>query len=248
MVVTLFRLFNKKQACHIPAWSLLIVCAGMMFAAVSTAEADEHIFVSGGPSLRTFERHKPHPHDQFWGNFITSGVARHREIRNEIGSSPLTWLVFRPAYERRSKESGQDLIKEVQNMVALTGAVLIWFNDRQELIDYINKGRDRQRLKIRRLEYFGHSNKRNWCFDYSNQLDGAVQEDMCLHVDHLKAIDRRAFEPGAYTKSWGCHSGEEYSQAWRAATGVAMWGAVGKTNYSNGAVPRLSSQGGKWAQ
>jgi len=211
-------------------------------------QAGEHLFVSGGPSLRTFERHKPAPHDRFWGNFITSGLARYEQIRDEIGDAPFTWLVFRPGYERRSRESSYDLIAEVEHMVAQTPATLHWFNSRQEFLHYLHQGKDRSQLKITRIEYFGHSNKKNWCFDYSNQLDGAVLESMCLHVDHLSKISRRIFLPNAYARSWGCHSGEEYSQAWRRATGIPMWGAVGKTNYSNGAVPVISTPGGHWTR
>jgi hypothetical protein len=47
-------------------------------------------------------------------------------------------------------------------------------------------------------------------------------------------------------KSWGCHTGESMSRLWREATGTRMWGAIGKTDYSTGELPALSSVGGKW--
>ena len=95
-----------------------------------SAAPTEQIFVSGGPSLRTFERFKANPHDRFWGNFITSGVARFEEVKNEIGDQPFTWLVFKPGYIRRAKESGHDLIAETKRMIAPTGAKLVWLHDR----------------------------------------------------------------------------------------------------------------------
>lgn len=227
----------------------MLFAIGLWFLTLSAPAApDEHIFVSGGPSLRTFERFKANPHDRFWGNFITSGVARYREIQAEIGDQPFTWLIYKPGYLRRAQESDHDLIAEIKSMIQPTGARIVWFHNRDELINYLHLGQDRSSLKIGRLEYFGHSNKRNWCFDYSNAIDGAVIESGCLHVDHLDRIRRSVFAETAYTRSWGCHSGEEFSQTWLKQTGVPMWGAIGKTDYSNGAVPVISTPGGKWTR
>ncbi|MEM1157276.1 MAG: hypothetical protein AAF649_06200 [Verrucomicrobiota bacterium] len=210
--------------------------------------ANEKIFISGGPSLRVFERHKPAPHDRFWGNFITSGLARYQEIKGQMGDDTFTWLIHRPGYERRGREIGHDLIQEIKNMLEPTSANIIWFHTRDELVKYLNEGNNRSRNKISHLEYFGHSNRLNWCFDYSNQLDGMVQENMCLHIRNLKQIRRGLFTKKAYTKSWGCHSGEAYSEAWYKATGAKMWGAVGKTSYYTGGVPQLSTSAGEWVQ
>jgi len=226
-----------------------IVIIFVVFLSLSSLQAaNELIFISGGPSLRTFERHKPAPHDRFWGNFITSGLARYQEIKGQIGEDTFTWLIHRPGYERRSEEIGHDLIQEIKNMVEPTGAQIIWFNTRHELVDYLNKGQKRSKTKISHLEYFGHSNRLNWCFDYSNQIDGMVQENMCLHIRHLGKIKKGLFTRNAFTKSWGCHSGESYSEAWYRATGTRMWGAIGKTNYASGGVPKLSTSAGEWVK
>ena len=43
-------------------------------------------------------------------------------------------------------------------------------------------------------------------------------------------------------------SGEEFSQRWRMIVGRPMVGAVGKTDYSEGGIPKLSTgKGGTWA-
>jgi hypothetical protein len=221
----------------------------LLAASPALSATEEHIFVSGGPALRYFERHKVNTHDVFWGNFIQAALARHRQIASQIPpDAQFTWLVFRPGYERRSPEAKIDLIAEVEKSIKPTGANLIWFSHRDELIHYINEGQDRRQVPIARLEYFGHSNKRNWMFDYSNRLDGAVADYGCLHVRDLPRLKRTAFAPHAVTQSWGCHSGEEFSAAWRKATGVPMIGAIGKTNYSNGGIPFISTPGGRWTQ
>lgn len=227
----------------------ILLLALLSISGPSVVRANEQIFISGGPALRYFERHKVSSHDKFWGNFIHAAVLRHKQIADTIpAGDTFTWLVFRPGYEARSREAEFDVPAEVENLIRPTGAKVVWFNNRDELINYLNRGQDRDKIKISRLEYFGHSNKRNWMFDYSNRLDGAVAEPLCLHLRDLSKIKSSSFAPGAYAQSWGCHSGEEYSAAWLKATGVRMVGAVGKTDYSGGGIPVLSTAGGYWTK
>jgi len=99
-------------------------------------------------------------------------------------------------------------------------------------------------MKIVDLEYFGHSNRACFMFDYSNVLDSASKS--WLHEDELTKINRRAFARSAFVKSWGCHTGESMSTKWRAATGVRMIGAIGKTQYMMEELPVLVSQTDRW--
>jgi hypothetical protein len=160
----------------------------------------------------------------------------------------LTWLVYRDAYVRRAREDAQPLTAHVESVRDTYGVRLVWFRTGDDVIGYINNGMNRRNMKVSGFEYFGHSNKRNWMFDYSNRLDGGVAEPLCLHIDHLRQIKSSSFARGAYARSWGCHSGEEYSAAWARATGVRMIGAVGKTDYSGGGIPIISTAGGYWTQ
>lgn len=227
----------------------LLLLTILLCQAPALVRADEHIFVSGGPALRYFERHKVSSHDRFWGNFIHAAVLRHKQIADSIpAGDTFTWLVYRPGYASRTPEAEFDLLTEVERRIRPTGATIVWFDTRDQLVQYLNRGQDRSKIKIARLEYFGHSNKRNWMFDYSNRLDGAVAEPLCLHISHLRQIKSSSFARGAYTRSWGCHSGEEYSAAWQRATGVRMVGAVSKTDYSGGGIPIISTPGGYWTQ
>jgi hypothetical protein len=226
-----------------------LLLALILVALSGVTYAGEHIYLSGGPALRYFEKHKENSHDRFWGNFIQAAMARFEEWKAEMEpGDQFTWLIHKPGYVTRGKEMGVDLIEKTENWIRPTGARIIWFTERDELIDYLNQGQDRREVKIKRFEYFGHSNKRNFMFDYSNRFDAAVIETQCLHQNHLKKINRGIFARDAYVKSWGCHTGEEYSKYWRRATGVPMIGAIGKTDYSNASVPVLSSADGKWAQ
>jgi hypothetical protein len=113
------------------------------------------------------------------------------------------------------------------------------------VINYLNAGQDRRWVKVEGFEYFGHSNKAFFMFDYSSNLDSASKS--WLHESDLAKIDRRIFSRTTYVKSWGCHTGEEMSKRWFNATGTKMIGAIGKTQFMMEELPILSSPNGYWA-
>lgn len=207
----------------------------------------EYIIVSGGPSLIEWEKYKRVPHDRWWGNFIRTARVRMQQLRKELGyEARITWLVYRPGYARRGqRQDNRDLLALIRSVEEKYKVNLVWFDDGQEVIDYLNHGMPRSVWKIANFEYYGHSNRACFMFDYSNEIDSGSKS--WLHEDELTRIHRGIFARGAHVKSWGCHTGESMSQKWRKATGVKMYGAVGKTDYSNGEVPFLSSRGGRWS-
>jgi len=223
---------------------VLVLC-GMAISHLQAA--GEEIILSGGPALRFFEKGKTASHDFFWGNFIESATLRIKQIQPTLPPDDhITWVIFRPSYERRGAEERLNLISAIEQRAQSLGVSLVWFNDRDELIRYLNK-RD-ESLPITRLEYFGHSNRRCWMFDYSNRLDGSCVEPLVLHMENFNQISASAFSPDAYCRSWGCHSGEEFTLYWKASLGIPMVGAIGKTDYSNGGLPFLSTPDGKWTE
>ena len=210
-----------------------------------TLHADEFIVISGGPALRKWEKTRNPTHDVFWGNFIRTAGLRFQQIQQQRSVSDiLTWLVYRPAYERRSSEEEKDLVSFVEADAKKWGVRLIWFNETETIINYLNAGQDRKNHPIRTLDFFGHSNKANWMFDYSNEIDAC--STVFFHTRDLSQLQRGIFARNAQTQSWGCHSGEYYSQKFKKETGVKMIGAIGKTDYSSGSTPILSSKEGKW--
>jgi hypothetical protein len=122
----------------------------------------------------------------------------------------------------------------------------VWFDKADEVIDYLNNGRPRDQVKIADFEYFGHSNRACFMFDYSANLDSASK--CWLHEDDLKKLRRGLFTRDAMVKSWSCHTGESMNKKFKSATGVAMIGAIGKTQYMTDELPVLSSEGGKWVK
>jgi hypothetical protein len=233
--------------------------ASLLFILVLTgtlrAEANfqkEYIVITGGPSLIEWEKFKKVPHDHWWANFAHASRIRLDELRQQFGpEARITWLVYKPSYVRRSaRQEKQDLIKQLVSIQQKTGANLLFFNNQKQLLDYLNAGKPRDQVKIANLEYFGHSNKCCFMFDYSNEIDSGSK--VWLHETELKQIDRNDFAPHAFIKSWGCHTGESMSALWRRATGQRMIGAIGSTDYSGsdapGWHPTLGSSEGRWVK
>ena len=204
-------------------------------ASITTAVADtEYIVVSGGPAVREFEdlRKPAEQHDRWWGNFIRTARVRMQEIHKTApAGTHITWLVYRDGYVRRGASERQPLTQNVESVPkAYPFIKLVWFRSTDELIRYINGGMSRWSTKISGFEYFGHSNKFSFMFDYSSDV---YANSVCwLHQADLGRISGSAFAKNAYCKSWGCHTAESMSREWKRRTGVWMIGAQGKTDYS----------------
>lgn len=213
---------------------------------VAPAVSGEFVIIAGGVSLWVWEKWKAQPHDNWWMNFVRASRIRIEEIRAAEPDAQITWLVFRPSYVSRARQENNDLISHIQSVRDAYRVKLVWFDSTDQLISYLNSGQDRNRVKIANLEFFGHSNKACWMFDYSNVIDSASK--VWLHQDDLKKIRRGIFTRDALVKSWGCHTGESMSAKWRAATGVPIIGAIGKTQYMTDELPVLSSPTGRWTR
>jgi hypothetical protein len=224
---------------------LLIFSLAVAVAPQARAASREYIFLVGGPSLRQWEQYKAYPHDHWWANFVRAARLRTEQVRAQLGpDTKITWLVYKQGYLDRAKQEHQDLIGLIDSVREKFDFNLVWFHAGSEVIDYLNAGQPRDQVKIAGFEYFGHSNRACFMFDYSNNIDSACKS--WLHDSELTKIRRGIFARGAYIKSWGCHTGEEMSKKWYNATGTHMIGAVGKTQYMMEELPILVSQSDKW--
>jgi hypothetical protein len=219
---------------------LLLLLGGSALAANG-----EYIMVVGGPSMYQWEKYKVYPHDHWWANFVHAARLRTEQVRAQLGpDAQITWLVYKQGYLDRATQEHQDLTGLIDSVREKFNLNLVWFHAGSEVIDYLNNGQPRNRVKIAGFEYFGHSNRACFMFDYSNVLDSASKS--WLHENELSKIDRRAFAHGAYVRSWGCHTGESMSKKWYRATGTHMIGAIGKTQFMMEELPILTSTDGKW--
>jgi len=228
-------------------FALLFAALLAFFCRPALADAGrEYIILTGGVSLWQWEKYKAEPHDSWWANFVRASRIRIQQIMEQDPNAQLTWLVYRPAYIVRSKQENNDLIAHIESVRDAFHIKLIFFDKAQQVVDYLNSGQPRDQVKICDFEYFGHSNKACFMFDYSNNLDSASK--CWLHEDELKQLHRGLFTRDAFVKSWSCHTGESMSQKFRSATGAVMIGAIGKTQYMTEELPILSSPGGRWTR
>ena len=227
--------------------TLLLLCLAFSRLQAAPSQNDEYILLVGGPSMHQWEQYKAQPHDHWWANFIHAARIRTEQLRAQVGPAPkITWLVYRQGYLDRGTQEHQDLIAFINSVRDKFNLNLVWFGNGINVIEYLNKGQDRSRCKVADFEYFGHSNRACFMFDYSSNLDSASKS--WLHENDLVRIERRIFTRAPYVKSWGCHTGEEMSQKWYNATGTHMIGAIGKTQFMMEELPILTSENGQWVQ
>ena len=212
----------------------------------------EYLILVGGPAKRQWEelRIETQRHDRWWANFVAASNIRTRQLVGlGVPANAITWAVFRPGYVRRGQEEGKPLVAWIQELAAKRGAKIFWFDTQSALVDYINRGNNRASRKIVSFDFFGHSNKYCFLFDYSSEISGASA--IWLHETEVKRLSRSAFHPQAFCKSWGCHTGESMSKVWKRSLGVPLYGALGKTDYvptGRGQLPELSTAAGVWAR
>ncbi len=222
----------------------LVLLAGAL--PVRAAATPEYVIIVGGPSLMQWEKYKMQPHDHWWANFVRAGRIRTEQLREKFGpETKITWLVYKQGYIDRAEQDKQDLLSHIASVRDKFNLNLVYFHGGNEVIDYLNNGQPRNQVKVAFLEYFGHSNKACFLFDYSSNVDSASKS--WLHESELSKISRTAFTKDAQVRSWGCHTGESMSKKWHAAVGNRMWGAVGKTQFMTHELPIISTPGGKWA-
>ena len=164
------------------------------FAATAARAQDrgEYIILIGGPSLHQWEQYKAQPHDHWWANFVHSARVRTEQLRAEHGpDTQITWLVYKPGYVDRGQQEHQDLIANIESVSEKFHLNLVLFERGGDVINYLNNGQPRNQVKISGFEYFGHSNRACFLFDYSNVVDSASKS--WLHECELQKIDRRDF-------------------------------------------------------
>lgn len=206
----------------------------------------DHVIVTGGPALRKWEnlRVKPDQHDRWWANFVRASTLRMAEIRKAYGpDAPLVWIVYQPGYQTRGREDGKPYTTWITELARERRATLIWFNSSSGFLQSLNS---RPSQSIQTFDFFGHSNRFCFMFDYGNEI--MASSTAWLHERDLSRIRSSVFARNAYCKSWGCHTGESMSAAWKRATGVRLEGAKGPTDYtvlSYGQLPRVK---GSWVR
>jgi hypothetical protein len=206
----------------------------------------EHVIVSGGPALRKWEdfRVKDDQHDRWWANFIRAATLRMAEIRQAYGpDAKIVWMVYQPGYQTRGREDGKPYTTWIAEQAAKRRVSLIWFNSSGGFIQSLNS---RPRGSVTTFDFFGHSNRHAFMFDYGNDVMAA--STAWLHERDLPRIKSSIFDRNAYCKSWGCHTGESMSATWKRTIGIPLEGARGKTLYTSVGHGEMPIVEGGWAR
>lgn len=221
----------------------LIALGFFLLTAVSRAE---HVIVTGGPALRKWENYRTSKdqHDRWWANFIRASTLRMAEIRKAYGpGASLVWMVYQPSYQSRGREDGKPYTTWIAEQAAKRGATLVWFNSSGNFIQTLNS---RPRGAVETFDFFGHSNRYAFMFDYGNEIMAA--STALLHERDIPRIKSSIFNRNAYCKSWGCHTGESMSQVWKNKLGVALEGAKGPTLYNDVGQGSMPAVRGSWVR
>ena len=169
-------------------------------AVIASAQARSSRVTSSGVSLKP-ERIAVagSQHDNGSGNkmmFIGQAVRELAQFKRFNPASIRTLVVFTPSY------SG-DMLNAARSSADAYGAGIVEITTTQELIDYLNHGKDRQQSPIEQLSIFSHGVPQQLAFGY--QLPGHFQ--MSLDVLDYTDISPSAFAENARLDSYACRTG-----------------------------------------
>ena len=219
----------------------------VLAAATVRAQEKEYIILTGGPSLIEWEKYKASPHDHYWGNFVRASRVRIQQLRELYGpDAHITWLVYRPAYLRRGeRQDHTDRLSDITSVRDKYHVKLVFFDDPADVINYLNVGQERGRVKITDFDTSATRTGRVSCL-ITATISTARPRRGCTRMSSRAAS--QPFYANAFVKSWGCHTGESMSREILRRHGHEMIGAIGKTDYSGvldeppaGGIPTLSN-------
>src|ERR1051325_12091472 len=129
---------------------LVLIFLLIVLAQASQARTTERewVILVGGPSLYQWEKYKAYPHDHWWANFVRAARIRTEQIRNQVGpDAKITWLVYKQGYIDRAQQEHQDLLAYIDSVREKFNLNLVYFNKGSEVINYLNNGQPRDRVK-----------------------------------------------------------------------------------------------------
>jgi hypothetical protein len=212
----------------------------------SMASAAEHVIVAGGPSRQRWEdlRVPEDQHDRWWANFIRASTLRMVEIRRAYGAdAKIVWFVHRDSYAARGREDGKPYTNWIAEQAAKRRVTLIWFNSSGDFIRGIN---NRPRGAIQTFDFFGHSNKYAFMFDYGSDIMAASTS--WFHERDIRRLQSSVFARNAHCKSWGCHTGDSMSAVWKQHIGIPLEGNIGPTTYVPVGQGQMPVGRGRWVR
>ena len=172
------------------------------------------------------------PGGRFKYTFIEPAIKQLRELKVNNSDNTITWMVSSTGYSKSDR-------KNIENTAKKIGVKIVWFDDKDEFINYINTGsidcsKSRGDMKISSITTFSHGLDGILALGY-NQDD---EDDINIAIDDLFKINKGAFSSDVTTMLYSCNAGTptknngiSFAQAWANATGGTVKGAIGRTDY-----------------
>ncbi len=138
-------------------------------------------------------------HDEAAGNkmmFIGQAVRQLKEFKREHPARPRTLIVFTLGYS-------EAMIDAARSSADLYQATFRTINTSDELIQYINSGKDRQKHPVARFDLFSHGIPLHVSFGY--QLP--EESTMSLGLHNYQQLSPGAFSQTAKITSFACRTG-----------------------------------------
>lgn len=138
-------------------------------------------------------------HDSASGNkmmFIGQAVRELAEFKRSKPTLTRTLVVFTPSYNAA-------MLSAARSSANAYDAGFVEVTNAQELIDYLNQGKDRKQSPIQHLSLFSHGVPQRIAFGY--QL--AEETQMSLDVLNYARISPLAFSAAAQIDSYACRTG-----------------------------------------
>jgi len=128
--------------------------------------------------------------------FIGQAVRELAEFLRYKPALPRTLVVFTPSYSK-------EMLSAARDSANVYGANIVEIATSQQLIDYLNHGKEREHSPIERLSLFSHGVPQQIAFGY--QLSEGSQ--MALDVLNYMSISPLAFSRTAQLDSFACRTG-----------------------------------------
>ncbi|MGE8408942.1 MAG: PAAR domain-containing protein [Pseudomonas sp.] len=182
-----------------PVWVQQSFSGHQQAVIASAAAGDPGATASGRPLSPELIAVAGSQHDNGSGNkmmFIGQAVRELAQFKRLNAGLSRTLVIFTPAYNK-------EMLNAARGSADLYGADVVEISTTQELIDYLNHGKDRGQSPIEQLSIFSHGVPRTIAFGY--QLPGHFQ--MSLDVRDCSDISPQAFSEKARLDSYACRTG-----------------------------------------
>ncbi|QXH49671.1 PAAR domain-containing protein [Pseudomonas fakonensis] len=128
--------------------------------------------------------------------FVAQAVRELKTFKAERPGATRTLVVFTPGYNA-------NMLNAAQASAILYEAELIKVSNVQELVTYLNTGKDRSTSPIGHLSMFSHGVPQRIAFGYELPED----QQLSLGVDVYRSISPAAFSKSARVDSYACRTG-----------------------------------------